>query len=282
MAVQLVVSDLRKPDSATTNLSKIIKAGGGRYSAPANVQESVIFSVFTNASFEPLVLNNRGTSVGVAFDTPPGQARSKQAATRAAYWEQVAKKRLMQGGLVALIWKDLHGALEVYIGTIASTPRDLADLARRSEDRISLRVSFFDTTAELRIVAALQNRRENVGTRVLIEAPIFYEGIRPFLEALQTNPGYLPFSQYLCHQSDEELKRTQIAPPLYSLTPGFTFELKDLFPANAGVNSLTLKTSDASSVALSRSTLVRGSRLDPSQADAIVDSLTREVSLIQG
>ncbi|KAF8599525.1 P-loop containing nucleoside triphosphate hydrolase protein, partial [Ceratobasidium sp. AG-I] len=282
MAVQLVVSDLSKPDSASTNLSKIIKAGGGRYSAPANAQESVIFSVFTNATFEPLVLNNRGTSVGVAFDAPPGQARSKQAATRAAYWEQVAKKRLMQGGLVALIWKDPHGVLDVYIGTISSSPRDLSDLARRSEDRVSLRVSFFDTAAELRIVAALQSRRENVGTRVLIEAPIFYEGIRPFLEALQTNPGYLPFSRYLCHQSDEELKRTQIMPPVYSLTPGFTFELKDLFPATAGVDSLTLRTGDAASVALARSTLIRGSRLDPSQADAIVDSLTREVSLIQG
>ncbi|KAG8703866.1 hypothetical protein FRC09_003894, partial [Ceratobasidium sp. 395] len=276
LAIQLVIADLRRPPTSETILSKIIKAGGGRYAAPANVQESVIFSVFTNVTFEPLTLNNRGTSVGVVFDAPPGKARSKQAAARAGYWEQVAKKRLMQGGLVALIWKDSLDRLDIYVGTVASSPRDLVESARKSEDRVSLRVSFFDTSAELRIVRALQNRSRIPGTQILVEAPVFFEGIRPFLEALKMSPEFLPFSQYLCHQSSEELKNAQIAPPGYSLTPRFAFELKDLFPSEANVQSLALTTTNPDSITRARTELIRASRLDPSQAEAVVDSLTRE------
>ncbi|KAG8720713.1 hypothetical protein FRC09_009099 [Ceratobasidium sp. 395] len=282
MATQLIMSDLQKPENATTTLSKLIKDGGGRYRAPANVQESVIFSVFPNVTFQPLALNNRGTSVGIEFDTPPGNARKDQVQVRVEYWEQASKKRLMMGALVGLIWKDPAGTVDIYIGTVASTPRELADAAKKSKDRIALRVSFFDAAAELRIVQSLQNRRENGGVRVLIEAPVFYEGIRPFLEALKADPERLPFARYLVHQSEVELKQTMIAAPLYSRTPGFTFELKHLFPPSAGVQTLPMITTNPDSIANARVRLIRGSRLDPSQAEAVVDSLTREVSLIQG
>lgn len=284
MAIQLVVADIQCPPDVETRLLKLVRTNGGRYAAPANMKESVIFSVFTNITFEPLALNNRGTSVGVQFDAPPGKARSPQVATRVAYWEQVSKKRLMQGGLVALIWKDVvSGSLDVYIGTVASSPKDLVDSCQQSDSRVSLRVSFFDTTAELRIVRALQTRGSHLqGTQILIEAPVFFEGIRPFLEALKKNPELLPFSQYLCHQSEEELKNVVVAPPGYSLTPGFAFELKDLFPPEAGVETLALKPDDATSIEWAKLELTRASRLDPSQADAVVDSLTREVCLIQG
>ncbi|KAH7335672.1 hypothetical protein B0J17DRAFT_667287 [Rhizoctonia solani] len=281
MATQLIMSDLLKPDGTTTILSKLIEQGGGRYRAPANAQESVMFSVFPNVTFQPLALNNRGTSVGIEFDTPPGKAR-ENVQSRVEYWEQVSKKRLMLGGLVALIWKDPTGAVDIYVGTVASTPRDLGEAAKKSKDRIALRVSFFDAAAELRIVQSLQNRRENNGTKVLIEAPVFYEGIRPFLEALKADPERLPFAQYLVHQSEAELKQTTIAAPLYSRTPGFSFELKDLFPASAAVDTLRLVPTNPDSVADARAQLIRRSRLDPSQAEAVVDSLTREVSLIQG
>ncbi|CAE6473590.1 unnamed protein product [Rhizoctonia solani] len=281
MATQLIMSDLQKPDDATTILSKLIKEGGGRYRAPANAQESVIFSVFPNVTFHPLALNNRGTSVGVEFDAPPGKARDKQIQSRVEYWEQVSKKRLMLGGLVALVWKDPVGTVDIYVGTVASTPRDLAEAAKKSKDRIAMRVSFFDAAAELRIVEALQNR-QNSGTKVLIEAPVFYEGIRPFLEALKVDAVRRPFAQYLVHQSEAELQQTIIAAPLYTRTPGFSFELKDLFESSAGVQSLQMSTTNPDSITNARTRLRGNSRLDLSQADAIVDSLTREVSLIQG
>ncbi|KAF8748911.1 P-loop containing nucleoside triphosphate hydrolase protein [Rhizoctonia solani] len=218
LAVQLIVEDIKK--SRTRRLYGV--------------------------EFEPLELNNRGISVGIEFDTPPySRARSNRPAVRAEYWQQVSKKRLMQDGLVALIWKDYLGNVDVYVGTVASFGGDLVDCSRKPEGqyRVSIRVSFFDAKANIRIVQALQNRRRHNDTRFLIEAPVFYEGIRPFLEALKREPELLPFAQYLRLQSKQELTRTVIGPPLYSRTPG---------------------------------------RMDPSQADAVVDSLTREVALIQG
>ncbi|KAG8710131.1 hypothetical protein FRC09_000287, partial [Ceratobasidium sp. 395] len=204
-AIQLVVTDLRKYPTSETLLWRIIEAGGGRYAAPANVQESMIFSVFTNVTFEPLATYSRGASVGVVFDAPPGKARSEQAATRAGYWEQVAKRRLIQGGLVALVWKDSSDRLDIYLGTVASSPRDILESTRSNEDRVSLRVSFFDTSVESRIVHALQNHGATPDIRVLVEAPARFESIHPFREALKLNPEFLPFSRHICRQSSEEV-----------------------------------------------------------------------------
>ncbi|KAG8761161.1 hypothetical protein FRC11_014303 [Ceratobasidium sp. 423] len=284
VAVQLLLEDLKKADSNETKLSKILNARGGRYAAPASARESIIFSVFTGIMFQTLELRNNGISAGIEFDTPPGRARNGESALRAEYWEQISKKRLMQDGLVALIWKDHTGNVDVYVGTVASSARDLVECARKEEgqDRVTIRVSFFDAKANIRIVQALQNQHDSSDIRVLIEAPVFYEGIRPFLEALKREPELLPFAQYLRLQSKEELKQTVISPPLYSRTPGFSFELKDLFPPEADVQSLQLTTREPDSVANARAQLIRASRLDPSQAEAMVDSLTREVALIQG
>ncbi|KAL5632189.1 hypothetical protein ACGC1H_000258 [Rhizoctonia solani] len=284
LAVQLIIEDLKKLKSGATNLSKILTAQGGRYAAPATARESIIFSVFTNVSFQPLELTNRGISVGIEFDTPPGKARSDNPEARAEYWEQVSKKRLMQDGLVALLWKNHAGEVDIYVGTVASVARDLADCAKKpgGQNRVSIRISFFDTKANIRIVQTLQNRQENNDTRMLIEAPVFYEGIRPFLEALKREPESLPFARYLRLQSKDELAQTIINPPFYSRDPSFSFELKDLFLPDAGVTSLRLNTRDPDSIANARAQLIQSSRLDPSQAEAMVDSLTQEVALLQG
>ncbi|CAE7112462.1 unnamed protein product [Rhizoctonia solani] len=284
LAIQLIIGDLKKLKSGTTRLSKILNDNGGRYAAPATAQESIIFSVFTGVTFQPLELSNRGISAGIEFDTPPGKARSDRSDVRAEYWEQVSKKRLMQDGLVALLWRDHAGNVELYVGTVASFGRDLADSAKKpgGQNRVSIRVSFFDTKANIRIVQALQSRHDNKDVRMLIEAPVFYEGIRPFLEALKREPELLPFAQYLRLQSNDELAKTNISPPLYSRDPRFSFELKDLFPPAAGVASLRLVTRDPNSIANARAQLIQSSRLDPSQAEAVIDSLTREIALIQG
>ncbi|KDN33760.1 hypothetical protein RSAG8_13147, partial [Rhizoctonia solani AG-8 WAC10335] len=284
LAVQLLGEDLKESKDGNTTLSKLFTAKGGRYTSPANSRESVMFSVFTGVTFEPLALSNRGISAGIEFDTPPGKARSDRPGVRAEYWEQVSKKHLMQDGLVALVWRDHVGNVDIYVGTVASSGQDLVEGSRTpdSQERVSIRVSFFDAVANIRIVQALQSRRTSSDTCVLIEAPVFYEGIRPFLEALKREPEHLPFGQYLQLQSKAELARTTIAPPLYSRTPGFSFELHDLFLPEAGVPSLKLNTRDPASIMNARVQLMRASRLDPSQAEAVVDSLTREVALIQG
>ncbi|CAE6506724.1 unnamed protein product, partial [Rhizoctonia solani] len=94
-AVQSVVSDLKKPNSISTTLSEIIRQGGGRYVTP-DTQDSVMFSVFTNITFHPLSLDTRGISLGIEFDTPPGDGQSDIVETRVAYWDRIASKRLTQ------------------------------------------------------------------------------------------------------------------------------------------------------------------------------------------
>ncbi|KAJ1299734.1 hypothetical protein OPQ81_007323 [Rhizoctonia solani] len=280
-AIQSVVSDLQKPNSMSTILSNIIRDGGGRYVTP-HVQDSIIFSVFTNVTFLPLSLDTRGMSLGIEFDSPPGDAQSDIVETRVTYWERVATKRLTQGALIALIWKEPTGKVDVYVGTVTSTPFELVASARRSRDRISIKVSFFDAAAEFRVLRILQSRRGTYGTRVLIEAPVFYEGVRPFLEALQRNPGNIPFVNYLRHQTKRELQQVTIRPPTYSTARGFSFDLKCLCPAGSNIQPLPLFTSSLYSISQARASLLRGSHLDPSQVDAVIDSLTHELSLIQG
>ncbi|CAE6467704.1 unnamed protein product [Rhizoctonia solani] len=283
-AVQLIYEDL-KSRSQKTILSQKIKDRGGLYVSPSipKVQESIRFSVFTGIQFQSLQLSNRGITAGVGFDTPPGKGRSNNPAARADYWEQVSKKRLIQDGLVALIWKNSVGNVHVYVGTVTSSSRDLVTRARRygGQERVAIDVSFIDTQANVRILKALQNPCEDRDVCVLIEAPVFFEGIRPFLEGLKREPEFLPFAQYLKLQTEEELRKIEIDPPLYSRSPGFSFELKDLFPPEAGIETLRLNTWDRNSIDSARRQL-RTSRLDESQADAVVDSLTQELALIQG
>ncbi|EUC58482.1 NFX1-type zinc finger protein, partial [Rhizoctonia solani AG-3 Rhs1AP] len=230
-AVQSVVSDLKKPNSISTTLSEIIRQGGGRYVTP-DTQDSVMFSVFTNITFHPLSLDTRGISLGIEFDTPPGDGQSDIVETRVAYWDRIASKRLTQGALIALIWKDPLDKVDIYIGTVTSTPFDLVASARQSSDRVSIKVSFLDPAAEFR--------------------------------------------------SKHELKQIAIRPPFYSIAPSFSFDLTNLFPPDSNVWSLALNPSSPSSIKQAKTSLLQGSRLDPSQVDAVVDSLTREVSLIQG
>ncbi|KAJ1299739.1 hypothetical protein OPQ81_007327 [Rhizoctonia solani] len=284
LAVQLIVEDLRKSKSGVSVLSQKLSGRAGLYIGPANARDSIRFGVFIGVTFQSLQLGRRGISAGIEFDTPTGKARSENPAVRAGFWQQVSQKRLMQDGLVALIWKTAKGKVDVYVGTVASSSFDLMGSSRKpaGRDRVSIRVSFLDEQANIRILKSIQSHRDNNDICVLIEAPVFYEGIRPFLEALKREPESLPFAQYLKLQPRNELSQIVINPPLYSRAPGFSFELKDLFPPAAGVESLRLVTRDPNSVASVRQKLIRASRLDPSQAEAVVDTLTREVALIQG
>jgi len=239
-----------------------------------------MFNVYTNVKFSSLVPDRRGISLSLSIDAPPGRARSAQSRVRANYWDTVGKKRLMQGGLVALVWKSGTN-IDVNLGIIASSLRDLTDSAKRHNERLDLRVVFFDSNIELRILEILKRPGEGNRTVLLLESPVMFEAIRPFLEALRVEPESVPFAKYLVHHAPAIFKTLKINPPRYALMPGFSYELSSLFPEEAGVQELRMIVTNPNSVEAARQEL-RRSRLDPSQADAIVDALTRELSLIQG
>jgi len=108
-----------------------------------------------------------------------------------------------------------------------------------------------------------------------------YDAIRPFLQSLKVVPEDVPFRQHLVLQPEARLKSQIVAPPMYARRPMFRFNLSSLFPDDVAAGELWLKADDPTSIAGARKAL-SNSRLDPSQADAVVDTLTREIALIQG
>ena len=281
MAVQLVHDDLEMPQVSRTKLWQIIQKQGGKYRGLAGNQDSLMFNVYTGVQFRFLVPDRKGISARIVFDTPPGRPRTN-ARARVSYWESMSGKRLSQGGLIALVWKT-ERETAVHLGIIASSGRDLTDYVRTNGDYIELRIVFFDAEVELRILQELRKTQSfNNDTKLLVESPVMFEAIRPFLQALQTEPEDIPFSSYLVHQPRSQLSTINIQQPQYARLPNFKFELSCLFDAEAEVDELTLSVADRESVEHARTQLRERSRLDPSQADAVVDTLTREIALIQG
>ncbi|KAJ7163577.1 hypothetical protein C8R43DRAFT_1171786, partial [Mycena crocata] len=281
-SVQMVREDLLNP-SPKSVLSQLIKSSGGKYRGHAEGQDQVMFNVYTNVTFSPLAPDRRGLSVGLSIDTPPGRARQSKAGARVAFWEGMSGKRLIQGGLVGLVWQT-GNAVDVHLGILASSLRELTDDARKpnGDTRVSVRVVFFDPAVEIRVLNALKNHDiAQTGIKGLVEAPVMFEAIRPFLEALRAEPESLPFARYLVHRSPGFLQSIDITPPRYALVPGFTYQLASLFPPEAGIDDLKLDVSDPASVAFVRDQL-QTSNVDPSQAEAVVDTLTRELAMIQG
>ncbi|KAJ7647110.1 hypothetical protein FB45DRAFT_821739 [Roridomyces roridus] len=284
-SVQLVRADLESP-SPRTMLGQLMEKRGGKYRGymEGHGQDQAMFNLYTNVAFSPLVPDRRGLSVGLTIDTPPGhRARHPQPRERIEFWRGVSGKRLIQGGLVALVWKTERG-VDIHLGIISSGLKDLTESAGKGHGatRVDIRVVFFDSAVELRILNELKNpEHAEIGTKVLVEAPVMFETIRPFLEALRVEPESLPFARYLVHQAPGVLETVQISPPRYALIPGFTYQIASLFPPEAGIDDLKLDVSDPNSVALVRDQL-KTSRLDASQGEAVLDALTRELAMIQG
>ena len=259
-------------------LSSLVAKKGGRYRGQLDHNDTVMFSVYTNVHFGNITTDRRGLASTLIFDPPPGAARSTSATQRAAFWERMGSKRLIPGGLVALVW-GMPGSTSIYLGVVASSAKDLVASALASAEALTIRVAFFDPTIEVRILEWYQRRDPSINeNRVLVEAPVMYEAVRPFLEALKTEPTSIPFSKYLVLR-EGNLSSIPVDPPQYTTSPGFLWDLSPLLPEG---HALRLDAKDVASITNAREVLRNDSALDPSQAEAVVDSLTREVSLIQG
>jgi hypothetical protein len=275
------MEDLQKPNRIMTRLKEVLAKRGGKYRGFADGQESVMFNVYTNVEYSSVIPDHRGISVKLSLDAPPGRARASQSDARVNFWKHGSGNRLMQGGLIALIWKS-GSQIDVHLGTVSSPMNELTDSAKTSRETICIRVIFFDPDVTLRILNALKRPETQRGDiKITLEVPGMFEAVRPFLEALRVEPESLPFAKYLVHCPPEFFESIKIDPPKYALVPGFSYQLASLFPPEAEVADLRMFPSNPASVAAARETL-KLSRLDSSQADSVIDTLTRELSLIQG
>lgn len=275
---------LREPSGRKRSALAKILAGEGGLHKSHDGSDSVMFSVYTGVTFQGMACDTRnGLSIDVSFNAPAGKARNTNAAARAAYWESVGKKRIMQGGLVALIWEAGPGERDtkIYLGSVTSSLKDLIQSTKKSHDSVGLRLAFFDPEADPRMLASLQRGRADMeGPKYLVEAPVMFESIRPFLETLKNGaPSSIPLAKYLVHPDNGSLKGLAIELPSYASRPGYSMDLSCLCDQPT---RLTLHHSDRRSVEVTRARLKTESRLDPSQADALLNTLLSEVSLIQG
>lgn len=283
MAVQTIIADLRNP-SRKTLLQPILDKKGGRYNAQISHMDSAMVNLYTGVDPSRIATDKRGISIELKMDTPPGSARVKSAGKRAEYWRAVSRKRLMQGGLVGLLWQT-GTEIQLFFGLISSSADDLVSSARQDPDALRLRVKFFDPAINLRVMewCQLEKRDRRGRTLLLIEAPVMYESIRPFLQALQREPTAFPFAQYLVHRREHYARgrHIQVNPPYYTFNrPNFTWDLGCLF--DGAQQALRLNPADPLSVEQARQALRTSSRLDSSQVNAMVDCLTKEFCLIQG
>ena len=246
--------------------------------AQAGSIDSSMVNVYTSANPLRIANNNKGIAAEIRIDSPPGAARSQSAGKRVEYWRAASRKRLMQGGLVAVVWESA-ASLDIFFGLITSSSDDIIDSTRRDKASLTVRVKFFDPTVNLRVMdwceeGAQSKRRDKI---MMIEASVMYESIRPFLEALQREPTAVPFQRLLVHG---EHQRTPGLPGYVVAKQDFVWDLDCLVQPSPF--KLTMNPRDRFSVLQARERLRNRSKLDRSQADAMIDCLTKEFCLIQG
>jgi hypothetical protein len=257
-----------------TTLEKLLSSNGGAYKTSG--LNSVFFHLYTGARFAPVKAERRNFTVGLLLNAPRGVARDPSGKKRAEYWEH--SKRLQHGSLVALILIS-PGQSQVFLGNIISMGADIGESAKANAKTIQVRISFFDAEIELMALRRQSISINNSTYAVLVDNNIMFESLRPFLRTLQdVEPTSIPFSDIISHSGN--LHSLPVGVPRYARVPRFRFDLQCL--ARPGTNIPNLDVNNVTSLALARQQLLRSSNLDPSQVDALVDALSREVSLIQG
>ena len=170
--------DLLSERPAETLLAPLKKSKGGRYKYQDNT-DSIMFSVYTGIEFGQVSVDSRrGLVVELLLDAPPGSARHERPTQRAAYWSGTGKKRLMNGGLVALLWATEGKKVDVHIASIAITNERLAEGSKARKDRLPIKVQFFDATVNIKILDYLRLKDRPRGERILVESGVLYESVR--------------------------------------------------------------------------------------------------------
>ncbi|KAG0086969.1 hypothetical protein BGZ92_007708 [Podila epicladia] len=226
--------------------------------------------------------------IGIGFSQPLQILGTASKERRTEFWER-SKNRLMHGGLVFLISRD-----QAALGSSrdASTPnfqlilavivrRDTEFLAR--DDKMA-RISI--TLADpLQYINMLNSASQSSSKHwFLVESPGSYFGsYSSVLKALQHSmPAVLPFGKYLAPTIEEQAQirnREHIVdPPIYARAPEFQYDISVLLNGQ----ECRLDVNNPDSIEQTTRTLKSNSTLDETQATALVDTLCREVALING
>ncbi|KAJ0357722.1 hypothetical protein COL154_009832 [Colletotrichum chrysophilum] len=228
-----------------------------------------------------------GLEFVVKFDQPKA-AKDLDKAQRAAWWVQT--KRLTDGALVCIV-DDIGNVFFCQVSrSTVRTPHNPTQQTQQEDATDSPKYSLPDDNRHAFVHLKLVDTGvdevkrallwlKNMGSRQhrqMFEFPsILLPAFSPLLKALQTMSQKvdLPFQTILTLQAGDQ--PPEIPPPLYSMRPGFSFDLSTL--ANDG-KALSYTPGEP----VDPAELSRHSTLDLTQSGAILDSLSRSFALIQG
>ncbi|KAF4883990.1 NFX1-type zinc finger-containing protein 1 [Colletotrichum fructicola] len=228
-----------------------------------------------------------GLEFVVKFDRPKA-AKELDKAQRAAWWVQT--KRLTDGALVCIV-DDIGNVFFCQVSrSTVRTPHNPTQQTQQEDATDSPKYSLPDDNRHAFVHLKLVDTGvdevkrallwlKNMGSRQhrqMFEFPsILLPAFSPPLKALQTMSQKvdLPFQTILTLQAGDQ--PPEIPPPLYSMRPGFSFDLSTL--ANDG-KALSYTPGEP----VDPAELSRHSTLDLTQSGAILDSLSRSFALIQG
>ncbi|KAJ6096169.1 hypothetical protein N7486_006915 [Penicillium sp. IBT 16267x] len=205
----------------------------------------------------------------------PADLQGKASAERQAWWE--TSKRLQPGALVCLI---NHQTTKILFFTVSEEKGVKYDVNGekekpgsalwRRQKSASIMLTLVDSQ-EMNVRTVLDLYHGTDIASSLVEFPgVLLPGFEPTLKALQLIKD-IPFSDLLMPSSEPSL----LTPPLYSLRPGFTFNLASLMK-----NRHDFLVHPNQPVDLQK--LNASSTLDEAQATALVHCLQHKVGLIQG
>ncbi|CAG8485643.1 8192_t:CDS:10 [Ambispora leptoticha] len=249
--------------------------------------------VYSNVRFIDIIVDHRrGFSTRVSFAAPKIRgAKSKR--DRKEYWSKA--KKLMNGSMVCLLWPtvteldanvdDKKFTHKLFFGTVID--RDEDRLAK-NENWVEIDINFIDPSIYplmLEDISKKDYSNPNIATgKYIVESTgVYLESYYHVLKRLQTtNPSEFPFEKYLTPIESDETHNQFISPPLYARAPQHEFILSRTKRCNHVPSPISLKVNDIKSQEQCIEQLKAAGHVDETQAKSIVESLSREIALIEG
>jgi hypothetical protein len=142
-------------------------------------------------------------------------------------------------------------------------------------------LAFVDPADNLHAAQTLQARDDTEkDIRLLLESPVLYEAVRPFLQAIQNiDPVVLPLAEYIRHG---DLKGKSIALPEYTTVPQFVWDLKSLLKEEHQGEECMLDPASKHSIAAARDFLHNHGKLDNRYVQSMSEvHIFRELSSVK-
>ncbi|CAD6917717.1 unnamed protein product [Tilletia controversa] len=207
---------------------------------------------------------------GVAFESQQSQKA----------WDYQLERLLNPGALVAVMSSaEEDDQVETFLGLVRSPPAEIKASVRNH--RPTVKIEFF----EKRAIHFALSTTKCAGTQLLAEVRgVMYESVAPFLRNLkETTSAQLPFAELLALPTSVPTSPMTVQPPRYARNPTFSYNLSGLLRKESARASEGLHmTLNEDSQERARVVLKEHGTLDGTQADAVIDTLSREVGIIQG